>query len=182
MGMTLGAMAFRKLPRMNDDEPPRDACDSSDPCDSLLDRRLIGEIIGALYTVYATLRFGLLESVYVGALQYELELRGVTAEREAAVDVWYKGRRVGVFRADLLVERRVVVEVKASDSLADAARNQLRTYLRASDLEVGLLLHFGPTPSFHRVLLTNDRKPYRRNDPTRTMKSVNTDEDGHSTD
>jgi GxxExxY protein len=86
---------------------------------------------------------------------------GLGVEVEVPIDVWYDGIQVGHFRADLLVERRVIVEVKASVVLVDADRKQLLNYLRATDVEIGLLLHFGPKASVKRLIFPNARKPAR---------------------
>lgn len=114
--------------------------------------------IGAFYRVYNGMGFGFLESVYRNALAKELSKAGVTFEREVPVDVWYDGDKMGHFKADFLVEGRVILEVKASIVLTEADRKQLLNYLRGSSVEVGLLLHFGPKPVVQRILYTNDRK------------------------
>lgn len=103
-------------------------------------------VIGAFYDVYNELRFGYLESVYCGALVVELRARGHTVEREVPVSVYYKGRSVGDYRVDLMVDEGVLVEVKASRHLDPNAEHQLLNYLRATGREVGLLFHFGPRP------------------------------------
>ena len=113
---------------------------------------------GAFYRVYNGMGFGFLESVYRNALAMELTKAGVDFEREVPIDVWWDGERVGHFRADFLVEHRVILEVKASQAIGEADRKQLMNYLRGSQVEVGLLLHFGPRPAVKRVLYTNDRK------------------------
>ena len=82
----------------------------------------------------------------------------VAFEREVPIDVWYDGEKVGHFKADFLVEGRVILEVKASQAMTEADRKQLLNYLRGSSVEVGLLLHFGPKPVVQRILYTNDRK------------------------
>ena len=123
----------------------------------LLEESLTRLIIGAFYEVYNVLGYGFLESVYARALELELRARGLKVEREVWVDVYYKGERVGVFRADMLVESRVVLEIKAKVAVSDPDRDQLRNYLKCSILEVGLLLHFGPRPSIHRVVAENRR-------------------------
>ena len=128
----------------------------------LLERDLTEGIIGAFYDAYNTLGFGFLESVYVRALQIELKAMGLRSEREAAVEVAYRGEQVGFFRADLIVERRVVVEVKSINALAEPERKQLLNYLRATTMEVGLLLNFGPRPTFVRTVLSEARKQSRR--------------------
>jgi GxxExxY protein len=88
----------------------------------------------------------------------ELAAEGLIATAEAAIDVWYEGRTIGHFRADILVEGRVIVEIKASELLPTDARKQLLNYLRGSKLEVGLLLHFGPKAKFQRLIHSNANK------------------------
>jgi GxxExxY protein len=97
------------------------------------------------------LEFGYLEAVYRNAMAFELRSEGLDVLVETPIEVVYKGFRVGFYRLDLLVERRVAVEVKATEVLAPTARRQLLNYLRACPLDVGLLLHFGPSAKFHRV-------------------------------
>lgn len=134
--------------------------------DPLLERALTGEIIGAFYECYNVLRFGLLESVYRRALAFELRSRGLHAVEESPVDVTYKGVVVGSFRVDLLIENRVVVEAKATAVLGPTDKRQLLNYLRATNLKVGLLLHFGPEAKFFRFV--ND---YTSNEDSPTKKS-----------
>ena len=123
----------------------------------LLEEHLTRRIIGGFYEVYNILGYGFAESVYAKALELELKARGLRVEREVWLDVYYKGERVGTFRADMLVESRVVVENKAKVAVSHADRDQLRNYLRGSVLEVGLLLHFGPRPAIQRVVAENSR-------------------------
>ena len=125
--------------------------------DDLVERRLSGLIITSFYRVYDDLGFGFLESVYCAAMLLELNSRGVHVEREARIDVYYRGVEVGHFRADLLVERKVIVEIKASLTVTEADRKQLLNYLRGTSLELGLLLHFGPKASFQRLVYTKKR-------------------------
>jgi GxxExxY protein len=117
----------------------------------LLHRRITGHIIGLFFEVYNELGAGFLESVYVGALAIALEQSGLQHRREAALEVVFRGVPVGLFRADLVVEGKVVVEVKAGRTIDPAHESQLLNYLRASGLEVGLLLNFGPQPKFRRL-------------------------------
>jgi GxxExxY protein len=124
----------------------------------LLHREITQQVIEAFYEVYNSLGYGFLESVYSRALAVELRRRGLRADREVAITVRYKREDVGVYRADLLVEARVIVEVKASRLLDPSAYSQLVHYLKATGLEVGVLLHFAPDPSFKRVILS---APYR---------------------
>jgi GxxExxY protein len=125
----------------------------------LLERELTDKIIGAFYHVYNVLGYGFLEAVYLNALTFELTRRGLHAQREVHVDVYYEGRKVGKYRADILVESRVVVEGKATRSLVPGDRDQLLNYLRCSRLEVGLLFHFGPRPALQRVIAENHKSP-----------------------
>lgn len=124
----------------------------------LLEGDLTGRIIKCFYRVYDTLGFGFLESVYQQAMLLELAAEGLAATAEAAIEVWYRDRKIGHFRADILVEGRVIVEIKASELLPTDARKQILNYLRGSRVEVGLLLHFGPKASFQRLIHTNPNK------------------------
>ena len=112
----------------------------------LLEHELTGEIISAYYECYNVLGYGFLESVYRRALATELRARGHRCAEEGLIEVLYKGVAVGAYRFDLLVDERVLVEAKAGETLAPTAKRQLLNYLRASRIEVGLLLHFGPRP------------------------------------
>lgn len=124
---------------------------------------LSGSIIGAFFDVYNALGYGFLEHLYVTALERELRMRGHEVVRELSVRVMYKGDELGVQRLDMVVDRLVVVEVKSTSALDKIAPRQLYNYLRATNLEVGLLLHFGPQPKFYRVLCENrlDRRTER---------------------
>ena len=105
------------------------------------------EVIGAAVEVQRVLGVGLLESAYAAALAFELDARGLRFEREVPVLARYKGQDVGVgYRADFIVERAVIVELKAMDGVADAHRAQLLTYLRLSGLKLGLLINFHTFP------------------------------------
>jgi GxxExxY protein len=123
--------------------------------EALFEEALTHKIIGAFFHVHNRLGHGFLESVYARALERELRKRGLHVAREVATDVYYESEVVGVFRADMLVESRVVVELKASRKLDPADVAQLLNYLRATELELGLLLHFGPRAAFKRLIATN---------------------------
>ena len=118
----------------------------------LIDGDITAAVIGAFYAVYNELRYGFLESVYAGALEVEFRERGISYVREHPLEVRYKNNVVGMYRADLMVAARVVVEVKASRCLVDADKRQLLHYLRGTNQEIGLLLHFGPKAEFHRMV------------------------------
>jgi GxxExxY protein len=115
-------------------------------------------IISSFYAVYDVLGYGFLEAVYCNALAIEFEARGLKFIREAPIDIYYKGARVGHYRADFLVEDKIVVEVKAARALVEADRAQTVNCLRGSKNEVALLLHFGPKPAFKRIFFENSRK------------------------
>jgi GxxExxY protein len=118
----------------------------------LSEPELLHSIVGAFYTVYNYYGYGLAESIYCGALEYELLDRGHCVAREVAIPVSYKERHVAWQRLDMLVDRKVIVEIKATDSLPPYAKRQLLNYLRASHFEIGLLLHFGPNAKFWRMV------------------------------
>lgn len=105
-------------------------------------------VIGSFYEVYNKLGFGFLESIYVAALELELRDRHHEVGREVQVHVRYKGCAVGMHRLDMLVDSRIIVEVKSCVDLHKSASRQVYNYLRATNLEVGLLLHCGLEPKF----------------------------------
>jgi GxxExxY protein len=115
-------------------------------------------ILGAFYAVYRELGTGFLESVYEAAMAVALGDMGIHVERQVPVSVCFRGSMIGSFRVDLLVESAVAVELKACRSLESAHEAQLLNYLRASELEVGLVLNFGEQPSFKRLVYSNERK------------------------
>lgn len=119
-------------------------------------------VIGVFYDVYNEMGFGFLESVYRKAMRLALMDKGITAEEEVAVAVLFRGRNVGDFKADLLVNGLVLVELKTAENLVSAHEAQVLNYLRATSLELGLLMNFGPKPQVRRLLLDNARKQYRR--------------------
>jgi len=119
---------------------------------------LTGEIIGAFYHVYNTLGYGFLESVYQNALLVTLRKHSRQAEVQLPVDVYFEGVVVGHYYADLIVDRLVIIELKSVESLCEAHEAQLLNYLRATDIEVGLLLNFGPKPQIKRKVYSNKRK------------------------
>ena len=124
----------------------------------LAEEAITRAIIGAFFDVYNTLGYGFLESVYVEALTRELRRLGHRVEREVLVHIWYKGEIITRQRVDMIVDGKVIVEVKAGLALHPTAPRQLYNYLRATDKEVGLLLHFGPEPKYFREYCPNTRK------------------------
>ena len=116
------------------------------------------EIIGGFYAVYGALGYGFLENVYAGALSLELRNRGLTIEREVPVDVFYLGQPVARYRLDMLVNNKVLVEIKSNAQIGMTERRQVYNYIRCTRIELCLLLHFGPKPAFYRMISTD--KPF----------------------
>lgn len=121
----------------------------------LIDGTLTQSVIGAFYDVYNTLGFGFLEHIYVMALERELLARGHRVAREVCVRVRYKGEELAQQRIDMIVDERLIVEAKSTYDLPKAAPRQVFNYLRATNIEIALLLHFGPKPSFFRLISSN---------------------------
>jgi GxxExxY protein len=117
------------------------------------------KIIKAYYKVYNTLGYGFLEKVYEKAMMIELKKVGLHAERQVSIKVYYEGEMVGDYYADIIVVNKVIVELKASEALCVEDEAQLLNYLKATEIEVGLLLNFGIKPQLKRKLFTNDKKP-----------------------
>ena len=116
------------------------------------------KIIQAFYKVYNTLGYGFQETVYANALAIELGKYGLEAVREAPIEVYYEGEIVADFAADLLVDRKVIVETKARKTLLEEHEAQLLNYLKSTVHEVGLLLNFGLEPEIKRKAFDNSRK------------------------
>jgi GxxExxY protein len=115
-------------------------------------------IIGIFYEVYNELGFGFLESVYRKSLLLALRNKGLFVEAEAPVPVFFRGVNVGDFRADLVVNNCILLELKTAAAIIVAHEAQLLNYLIATSLEVGLILNFGPRAQVRRLLFDNDRK------------------------
>ena len=121
-------------------------------------RELTQKIIGVFYEVYNELGHGFLESVYENAMTLALREAGFDARQQAPIIVRFREQVVGDFRADLPVENAVIVEIKAAKALESAYEAQLLNYLRATEIEVGMLMNFGPKPEFKRLAFDNHRK------------------------
>jgi GxxExxY protein len=120
----------------------------------LLYKELTGEIIDSACTVHNTLGCGLLEKIYENSLAWELELRGKKVISQKDYKVVYKKKEVGIYYADLIVDDKVVVEVKSVDEIIDVHRAQLLNYLRISSLRVGLLINFAkPKLKYERFII-----------------------------
>lgn len=119
-----------------------------------IDNKLTELIIGAFYDVYNTLGYGFLEKVYENALKLELEKRGLRVESQRPIKVYYQGSIVGEYFADLCVDSKVIIELKSADKIIVEHEMQLFHYLKATQIEIGLLLNFGPKPEVRRKLWT----------------------------
>ena len=109
----------------------------------MTDNEITNQIRGAIYDVYKNLGPGLLESVYEEALAFEIQQRGLKVERQKQVPIIYKGNTLRTeLRLDILVEDRVVVELKSVEEMKSVFYKQLLTYLRLMSLHVGLLVNF----------------------------------------
>ena len=118
-------------------------------------------IIGVFYDVYNELGFGFLESVYRNAMKFALEEKGLTVEAEAPIAVFFRGKNVGDFRADLVVNRCILIELKTAERIVMAHEAQAINYLRGSSLELALILNFGPRPGVRRLVLETARAKTR---------------------
>ncbi|MEJ2195342.1 MAG: GxxExxY protein [Ignavibacteriaceae bacterium] len=124
----------------------------------MLHQQITDKIIKCFYEVYNILGYGFLEKVYENALYNELILSNLRCERQKKIEVFYKESQVGEYYADILVENKIILELKAAEAICEEHEFQLINYLKATNLEVGLLLNFGKKPGIKRKIFTNDRK------------------------
>ena len=139
-------MTLTSLPRIYADER------------GLKHRDLTEKLIRIFFDIYNELGHGFLESGYQKAFAVSLTESGIFFEQQLAVPVWYHGHQIGDFRADLLVDRKVILELKVGRAVEPAWEKQLLNYLRATDIEVGILFNFGLKPEFRRFVFENERK------------------------
>ena len=121
----------------------------------LLHKEISDKIIKAFYNVYNSLGNGFLEKVYENAMMIELRKLGLNVQRQVPIKVFYEEQLVGEYFSDIIVEENIIVELKAAENLCDAHEFQLINYLKATELEIGLLLNFGKKPQFRRKIFTN---------------------------
>ncbi len=121
-------------------------------------KNLTEKIIKISYKVYNNLGYGFLEKVYENAMMIGFKRIGIPVVSQSAIKVVYESEVIGEYFADILVDNKVIVEIKAAKSLAVENEAQLLNYLKATDIEVGLLLNFGPKPDFKRKVFDNIRK------------------------
>jgi len=132
-------------------------------------KELTSEIIKRFYAVYNILGYGFLEKVYEKALYFELKKADLQVECQKPINVYYETELVGEYFADLLVENKVIIELKAAESICEEHENQLINYLKATDIEVGLLLNFGKKPEIKRKAFSNKNKTQSNADDTDPM-------------
>lgn len=138
----------------------------SEPGGEVVERELSYRVVNAFFEVYNTLGVGFLEAVYAKALLIALRNRGIEVALEVPIKVFFDGHVVGIHRLDMLVEKRIVIEIKSTEALPKAALRQTRSYLAAANLELGMILHFGPEARFHRVLGPARSQQVRRDSVT----------------
>lgn len=124
----------------------------------LLHEELTNAIIKTFYDVYNELGYGFLEKVYQNSMYLELKNKGYKVEAQKEISVYYKGIVVGEYYADIVVEDKIILELKAAECIVKDFENQIVNYLRGTDCEVGLLLNFGKKPEFKRKIFENHRK------------------------
>lgn len=133
--------------------------------------QLTEKIIGIFYDVYNELGYGFVESVYEESLLIALREAGLKVESQISVPVWFRRHKVGEFRADVVVEQAVMLELKSVRVLEASHEAQLLHYLKSTEVEIGLLLNFGVRPQFRRLLFDNERKKIREN-PCKSVAGV----------
>ena len=143
----------------------------------MIEEELTGQIIKTFYKVYNGLGYGFIESIYHNAMILELTDAGLRVETEKPIAVYYNGRVVGTFAADLIVENRIILELKAKEKLLEAHEAQLLNYLRATEIEVGLLLNFGKAPEFKRKYFSNKHKNLSNDSASRPILEALFEED-----
>ena len=126
--------------------------------EEFLHKDITAKIIQAFYKVYNTLGYGFLEKVYENAIRIEISKSGLSVEQQKNIKVYYDSEQVGDYYADLLVENLVIVELKAAETICDEHETQLLNYLKATDIEVGLLINFGKKAEIKRKIFLNKNK------------------------
>jgi GxxExxY protein len=131
----------------------------------LLHKELTDEIIKCYYTVYNKLGYGFLEKVYEKAMMIELLKKNLKVESQKYIEVYYDNNVVGEYYADLIVEDKVIIELKACEHLREEHELQLINYLRATTIEIGLLMNFGKEPEFSRKIFSNKTRNKSNKNP-----------------
>ncbi|MBL0048724.1 MAG: GxxExxY protein [Bacteroidetes bacterium] len=115
-------------------------------------------IIKCYFNVYNKLGYGFLEKVYENALFFEIRKLGLSCFSQYPIAVYYEENKIGQYYADLIVDDTVIIEVKAAEGLSQEHENQLVNYLKATEIEVGMLLNFGKKPEFRRKVFSSEYK------------------------
>ena len=121
--------------------------------EKLIYKNITEKIIGSFYSVYNTLGSGFLESVYEKALIIEFNERGLKTETQKPLVVKYHDKVVGEFRPDIIVEDKIIIEIKAISKLSKIHESQILNYLKATDLRLGFLVNFGEKLEYQRRIL-----------------------------
>lgn len=121
---------------------------------------LSDKIINCFYKVYNALGFGFLEKFYQKSLEIELANNGLMFESQYPIKVYYDNSIVGEYYADIFVESKIIIEIKAISTLVKENELQLINYLKSTNIEVGLLLNFGEKPEIKRRIFTNEKKTF----------------------
>ena len=121
-------------------------------------QELTEQIIGVFYEVYNELGHGFLEKIYEEAMARALKAKGFQVQQQASLPVWFRGEIIGVYDADLVINNVVLVELKACKAIDPSHEAPLLHYLRSTEIEIGLLLNFGPRPQLRRLAFDNERK------------------------
>jgi len=128
----------------------------------LLHKELTSQVIGAYYKVFNNLGFGFLEKVYENSLCIELNKLGIPYTTQSQIKVYYEENHVGTYYADIVVDNKLIIEIKAMESLREEHEFQLVNYLRATDVELGLLFNFGKISEYKRKIFMNKNKNPRK--------------------
>ena len=124
----------------------------------MLHEEITADIINAFYKVYNALGYGFLEKVYENAMAQELANRGHMVKQQVPIQVYYEAKVVGEYFADLLIDDKVILELKTAESIAKEHEAQLINYLKATKIEIGLLLNFGKEPQFKRKIFSKQKE------------------------
>lgn len=130
-----------------------------------LHEELTSKIVNCFFRVYNNLGYGFLEKIYENCLIIELEKQGLRCQPQTSIIVIYENQEVGKYYADIVVEEKVIIELKSVDLLHPTHECQIMNYLKATSYEVGLLLNFGLKATIKRKILTNDLKPFKNHRP-----------------
>jgi GxxExxY protein len=124
----------------------------------LLHKEKSKSILKVFYDIYNQLGYGFLEKIYQNAMYFELKSQGYKVEAQKQIKVYFKDQLVGEYYADLVIDDVIIIELKACEYLLNSHIAQLMNYLKSTKMEVGLLLNFGESPEFKRLIYTNNRK------------------------